>query len=117
MSFQKALNPGNINVRLGKLLEMREVALAEAELELLANIDGAIEDYLSVFMSSKEWNELQAMPGYSLEDERHREQVSQDMRARHRYCLRVAKDNNVFARGEMEIGDASSLDSPIEEAP
>jgi hypothetical protein len=117
MSFGgKSLNPGNINVRLGVLLGRREVAVEAGDLEALANIDGGIEDYLSVFMSAKEWQAFQTMPGYVEGDARNRTQVNEDMRARHRFMLKVARDNNVFARGEAEIGDASSLDDIIEEA-
>lgn len=116
MSFQKQMNPGNINVRLGHLLQLREVAWASGDLETVANIDGAIEDYASVYTKPQEWAALSAMPGYAEEDDRTRPQVIEDMRARHRFTLAIFKDNSVFARGEQEIGDASSLDSPIEVA-
>lgn len=115
MSFQKAaLNPGNINVRLGALMAMEEQAIKEGELETAANIQGMMADYLSVFMDKEDWKAYQNMPGFNYGDERTRQQVHSDLSARRRFLLAIARDNNVFAKGETEIGDASSLEMEIE---
>jgi hypothetical protein len=121
MSFQaKAFNPGNVNVRLGAVISDYEAAFAAGDLERASNCLRLAKGHLAHYMTQPQKVEYDAMPGYAAHkcpgpkqcqstDHRSRSQVAEDMEVKREYLLEIAVEKNVWARGEPEEGDASTL--------
>lgn len=110
MSFgQKAFNPGNVNVRLGAVMADYEQAFSHGDLPKAANCLRLIKGHLAHYMTARQKQEYDALPGYATGDHRTKNQVAEDMETRREYLLQIAVERNVWARGEPEEGDASTL--------
>lgn len=121
MSFpQKSFNPGNVNVRLGAVIAAYEEAFAGGDLEKASNCLRLAKGHLAHYMTPAMKEEYDALPGYAAHecpgrkechnpDHRSRTQVSEDMELKREFLLALAVERNVWARGEPEEGDASTL--------
>lgn len=98
--MMQKFNPGNVNYRLGHVLELYEEAVREGKLEVASNLLDIIADYISVFLTKKQWAEYEAMPGFKYGDNRGVDEVWSDMRKRKRWLLEQARRKNVFARDD-----------------
>lgn len=106
----RAMNPGNLHVRLGMVQSLYEQAVYAGDLETASSMLGIIETYCSVHLTQKERAELHRMPGFSYGDQRANHEVFRDMNARLLYVLDHVKEHGVFTKPEYAIGDATSLD-------
>lgn len=107
----RAFNPGNINVRLGSVLQKIEDALAVGDLATASNLMDLAADYLSVYMAKGEWETYDAMPGLTYGDSRTHAEVHRALGARRRYLLAIARRAGVFARAADPVtGDSDYLD-------
>lgn len=110
MSFKaQSYNPGNVNVRLGVVVAGYESAFARGDLKEASNWLRLIRGHLANFMTPKQKEAYNQMPGYATGDHRKTAEVAEDMELRREYLLAIAVDKNVWARGEPEEGDASTL--------
>jgi len=107
--MQGRVNPGNVSVRLGKTLELYELAVSESKIVTAANLIDVMADYISVY-GDFDLVTYEALPGFAYDDGRRVEEIFADLRARIRYVLGVAKKNNVFAWHTPSVGDGSALD-------
>lgn len=109
------INPGNINVRLGHVLQLEEEAWARGDMETASNMQAIEADYLSIYMDQDEVDEFDAMPGMRHIPEEDVSAVAKDLSLRRRFLLSIARRHGVFARApELMEGDASILDEPEE---
>lgn len=111
--MQGRVNPGNISVRIGKVLELFELAVAESKLATAANMVDVLADYISVYPDF-DIDVYAKMPGFTYGDPRHAHEIFSDLRKRMRYVLAAAKKNSVFAWHTPAIGDGSDLDKESE---
>ena len=109
------VNPGNLHVRLGAVMALREAAIFRGDMATASNMQDTIADYCSVYMDQKEWKVYEKMPGFAYGDARSHAEVFRDLSARLRFILSCVKEHNVFSRSEVELGDASSLDEVLAE--
>jgi hypothetical protein len=116
----KAFNPGNVNVRLGAVIADYEQAFANGDLAKASNCLRLAKGHLAHYMTPAQKVEYDAMPGYAAhecpglkecrnKDHRSAAEVAEDMETKREYLLEIAVERNVWARGEPEEGDASTL--------
>lgn len=107
--MQARLNPGNVSVRLGKTLELYEMAVAQSQIITAANLVDVMADYVSVFVAD-DLVEYEQLPGFRYGDARPPAQVWRDLRKRLRWVLALAAKNKVYAWLDPSLGDSSALD-------
>lgn len=112
--IQRGVNPGSIQARLGAALALIENATAAGDLPTVANLVDLVATYVGVHLKPEEMREYRAMPGLAYGDTRSMGQVNADLQARLLFLLVKAKTHHLFAKTEVETGDASSLDSEEE---
>jgi hypothetical protein len=115
MAFKAIQNPGNVNVRFGAAMQDMEDAIRLKDLPGAADALSTAADYISVFMSSKEWSLYESMPSFAYGDLRSHGELYADLCARRRTILAYAKRAGVFARKpDMEATDADEDDEEQE---
>lgn len=112
--IRSGLNPGNVNVRLGAVMSLMDDTVRNADLATHANLLERMATLLSVYMTEKQLKEYEGLPGMRYGDEAQPSDVFRDLNAKERFLLRIASDNGVYARKQVEMGDASSLDEEVE---
>lgn len=108
--MKAGINPGNLHVRLGAVLSLREAAIFKRDWELVAFLQDNIFDYCSVYMTPAQQAKYEAMPGFVYGDDRNDDKVLWDLRAKLRYVFACVKKHNVFSKAEVEEGNADALD-------
>lgn len=116
----KAFNPGNVNVRLGAVIAEYEQAFANGDLAKASNCLRLAKGHLAHYMTPAQKHTYDGMPGYAAHDcvgrkecretdHRPASRVAEDMETKREFLLEIAVERNVWARGEPEEGDASTL--------
>ena len=114
MAFKAVQNPGNVNVRFGAAMQDMEDAIRLKDLPGAADALSTAADYISVFMSPKEWSAYEEMPAFAYGDSRTHGELYRDISARRRAILAYAKRAGVFARKpDMEIVDADEEEPAV----
>lgn len=110
MMRAKAVNPGNINVRLGAVLQKMEDALDAGDLAKGNNLLRRVRTYVGVHMTPDQKEDFNAMPAFQYGDGRTMGELQEALEDRLEYLLAVARDAGIFSKPDLEVGDASSLD-------
>lgn len=111
MTFKQAQNPGNINVRLGSVMALKEAAQDRGEwgsaaihLEQMATYVLPVAGHHEGQDAADKWDK---MPKYRVGDSRSIDQAVLDHFKAERWLLDLAKKGGIFAKKpDMEITDA-----------
>lgn len=121
LTFKQAQNPGNINVRLGSTMALKEAAQdrgdwgsAAIHLEQMATYILPVAGHFDSANAADKWDK---MAKYRVGDDRSIDQAVLDHFKAERWLLGLAKQGGIFARKpDMEITDADEGEEAEAEA-
>lgn len=110
MSFKPVQNPGNVNVRLGMVMSLKESAQDREEWGKAAiHLEQAATYILAAAGTPAEAEAWDALPKYRYGDPRSHDQAVLDALRSERWLLAIAKRGGIFARKpDMEATDGDA---------
>lgn len=112
MSFKAAQNPGNVNVRLGQVMALKEMAQDQGDFgKASIHLEQAATYILAAAGKPGDDAHWDALPKYRHGDHRSHDEAILDALRSERWLLGIAKRGGIFARKpDMEITDADEDD-------
>lgn len=112
MSFKAAQNPGNVNVRVGAIMALKEAAQDRGDWGTAAiHLEQEATYVLAAAGKPGEAEAWDQMPKFRTGDSRTMEEAVMDSLRSERWLLTIAKRGGIFARKpDLEITDADEDD-------